>query len=118
MDSSSRRLERRRVTRQLLPWTCFCSFQVQGSEGTLPQEGEGELFDLSIMGCRFSTDSRIIVGEDVALILLLMDGRKPLHVGHAEVRWVKNGFVGLVFRHIPPGDESQLSESLQLFAAR
>lgn len=91
---------------------------MQGSEGTEVQEGEGELFDLSIMGCRFSTESRIIVGEDVALILLLMDGRKPIHIGHAEVRWVKGGSVGLVFRCISPAEESQLGESLRLFLAR
>lgn len=118
MDSPSRRLERRKVTRQLLPWICFCSFQVQGSEGTGAHEGEGELFDLSRMWCRFSTESRIIVGEDVGLIFLLMDGRKPIHIGHAEVRWVKNGAVGLVFRYISPVEESQLHQSLQLFAAR
>jgi len=63
-------------------------------------EGEGKLLDISISGCRISSEETLSVGKVLKLSLFLKDHQWPMRIDEAIVRWVKVGTYGIEFTSI------------------
>ena len=59
--------------------------------------GEGEISNLSAMGCSIETDEPLLKNQQVALRLLLPDRVESLPIDAAEVRWVQGKRAGVEF---------------------
>jgi len=63
-------------------------------------EGEGKLLDISISGCRISSEETLSVGKVLKLSLFLKDHQWPMRIDEAIVRWAKVGTYGIEFTSI------------------
>jgi hypothetical protein len=59
--------------------------------------GEGTIRNLSAMGCTIETDQPLLVGQNVALRLMLPDQHESLPIDEAHVRWVHGNLAGIEF---------------------
>lgn len=75
-------------------------------------EGEGTLIDLSLGGCRLTSEMPLEIGEQYRLILQVYSQSRPIPVEAAVVRWMQDKTYGLKFTALQPGDEACLQELL------
>jgi hypothetical protein len=74
-------------------------------------EGEAHVTNISIGGCRAS--SEINVAEGLQFIVLLhLPGQSPLKIERAAVRWVKGNVFGLSFVLFLPSERAKLQKYL------
>lgn len=59
--------------------------------------GEGTIRNLSAMGCTIEADQPLLVGQNVALRLMLPDQHESLPIDEAHVRWVHGNLAGIEF---------------------
>jgi c-di-GMP-binding flagellar brake protein YcgR len=107
-------IELRKHPRIFTPSGALFSFKrlvipIQFQENT---EGEGTLIDLSLGGCRLTSDVPLEIGEQYRLILQVSSDRRPIPVEAAVVRWTQDKTYGLKFTALQSDDESRLQELL------
>ena len=59
--------------------------------------GEGQVTNLSAMGCAIETDEPLVMSQHMALRLLLPDKSDSLPIDAAEVKWVAGTRAGVEF---------------------
>jgi hypothetical protein len=64
--------------------------------------GEGDVIDLSIRGCRVSSQAEVPPGAAIELKIHLPDPEPPLVVTQAVVRWCRTKQFGLEFVTLQP----------------
>lgn len=62
--------------------------------------GEGQVTNLSAMGCAIETDEPLLMNQQMALRLLLPDKSDSLPIDAAEVKWVAGTRAGVEFIHL------------------
>lgn len=77
------------------------------------REGEGTLLELSLGGCKLTSDVPLTVGERYHLILQPSGGKQPISVEAAVVRWNHDKTYGLKFTSLQSEDESRLTDLLR-----
>ncbi len=70
--------------------------------------GEGDVIDLSIRGCRVSSQAEVSPGAAVELTIHLAAPEPPLCVTQAVVRWCRTKQFGLEFVALQPEAWAQL----------
>jgi hypothetical protein len=75
-------------------------------------EGEGTVLDLSLGGCRLTSDFPLQIGERYNLILQVSKESSPVIVEAAVVRWTQDNTYGLKFLSLESVDESHLKDLL------
>jgi hypothetical protein len=70
--------------------------------------GEGDIIDLSIRGCRVSSQAAISPGAAIELTIHLAAPDHPLRVTQAVVRWCRTKQFGLEFVTLQPEAWAQL----------
>jgi c-di-GMP-binding flagellar brake protein YcgR len=76
-------------------------------------EGKGRLSDLSIRGCAFESDTPLIKGEVVQVILKMPDGRPPVEIEAAVVRYAQAIRFGIEFLRMPENAEKALRQFVE-----
>jgi len=59
--------------------------------------GEGTIRNISAVGCEIETDQPLLVGQNVALRLMLPDQVESLPIDEVHVRWVHGNLAGIEF---------------------
>jgi hypothetical protein len=70
--------------------------------------GEGDVIDLSIRGCRVSSQAEVSSGATVELTIHLAAPEPPLCIAQAIVRWSRTKQFGLEFATLEPEAWAQL----------
>lgn len=107
-------IERRKHPRIFTPPGALFSFKrlFQRVEIDEHTEGEGTLVDLSLGGCRLSSDVPLTIGERHHLILQVSKKSCPIIVETAVAQWIHEHTHGLKFTSMQPIHESHLRELL------
>jgi hypothetical protein len=71
-------------------------------------EGEAHTVDLSVRGCRATCQHSPPKGTKLQVSLYLPGVDYPVSIALAEVRWVRQGLIGIEFYSIPPSHREQL----------
>lgn len=88
----------------------------QGSFSSGQQlEGDGTVLNLSIGGCKVQSDTRVPLGTDVRVRIMMPDEDQPLEVKRAAVRWTGGQEFGLEFTFVETEDELRLRHFVQTF---
>jgi c-di-GMP-binding flagellar brake protein YcgR len=103
----SNEAQRRRMRRHAI----FLPVEVDGKKGV-----KGLTTDLSLGGCRISSNLAVRRGQHLPLRLHLPGRESPIVVERAAVRWVGEKGFGLQFMSLPSSERERLGELLQLVA--
>jgi PilZ domain-containing protein len=76
-------------------------------------EGDGQLIDLSLRGCGMETNVVPSRGQVMRLTLRMPDGRNPLDIEAAVIRYVQGSRVGVEFLRIAEKPEAELRDFVQ-----
>src|SRR5262245_1087250 len=79
--------------------------------------GEGELRDLSPMGCRVRSFVAVLVGADLECCIFPQDAANPFIIDGATVRWTSPQEFGLAFTNVRPAVQRQISHLCRTQAA-
>ena len=77
-------------------------------------EGEGTVLNLSVGGCKVKSDTRVPLGTDVRLHIMMQE-EQPLEIKRAAVRWVRGQEFGLEFTFVEADEELRLRLFVQTF---
>lgn len=77
-------------------------------------EGEGTVLNLSIGGCKVQSDTRVPLGTDVRLRIMMQE-EQPLEIKRAAVRWTSGQEFGLEFTFVEAEEELRLRLFVQTF---
>lgn len=72
--------------------------------------GEGSLVDLSIRGCRIESPVDVQSGASLELHLEVVEGKHPIHIEAAVVRWSRGREFGIEFEVIAPTEWAHLQD--------
>lgn len=64
--------------------------------------GEGNVTNLSAVGCAIETNQPLLANQSVALRLMLPDQQESLPIDQAHVRWVHGNLAGIEFVEVEP----------------
>ena len=78
-------------------------------------EGEGTVLNLSVGGCKVQSDTRVSLGTDVRLRIMMPDEEQPLEIKRAAVRWTSGQEFGLEFTFVEAEGELRLRHFVQAF---
>ena len=76
------------------------------------EEGLGVVADMSAEGCLITSQAPLKAGTELRLRISLPELDLHVHIARAEVRWVRAGQFGLVFREMSDHDKGQLQLAL------
>jgi c-di-GMP-binding flagellar brake protein YcgR len=76
-------------------------------------EGKGRLADLSIRGCAFESDTPLIKGEVLQVMLKMPDGRPPVEIEAAVVRYAQGIRFGMEFLRMHEKAEKALRQFVE-----
>jgi len=77
-------------------------------------EGEGTVLNLSIGGCKVKSETRVPLGTDVR-VRIMMQEEQPLEIKRAAVRWTSGQEFGLEFTFVESEEELRLRLFVQTF---
>ena len=77
-------------------------------------EGKGTVLNLSIGGCKVKSDTRVPLGTDVR-VRIMMQEEQPLEIKRAAVRWTSGQEFGLEFTFVESEEELRLRLFVQTF---
>ncbi|HXC68064.1 MAG TPA: PilZ domain-containing protein [Nitrospiraceae bacterium] len=75
--------------------------------------GQGNVQELSRVGCRILGNDPVIMGETLSVRITLPTSPKPLIIEQATVQWVKGLEFGVAFKHIDPLQADRLQQLLE-----
>ena len=73
-------------------------------------EGQGRLMDLSLGGCRITSDVTVATGTALELRVFVPDTDRPLRIDQARVRWARGHAWGAEFIHLEAEDLARLRQ--------
>ena len=76
-------------------------------------DGKGRLVDLSIRGCAFESDIPLIKGDILQVTLKMPDGRPPLEIEAAVVRYAQGIRFGMEFLRMQDRAEKALRQFVE-----
>ncbi len=97
--------ERRTYPR--FPLTCPVAFS-----GDL-LEGQGNVVNISKVGCAVQCDQQVREGVYLNLFLRLPEGAVPMKIELAAVRWARGGLFGMEFLRIHPTAQGRLHKFIK-----
>ncbi len=102
--------ERRKSQRVELPPGAIMSFSPILVPAALAGESEGEglVMDLSLEGCRASSEQAVIIEKPYSVIIQLPDYPHPIAVESAVPRWTHGPMFGIMFIGMPREQERRL----------
>ncbi len=71
--------------------------------------GEGILEDMSLHGCRLTTETHLNAGAEVEMCIFTLDDPNPIVIDIASVRWGKGNEFGLSFKQLRPTAQRRLA---------
>lgn len=92
-SDSQRHVERRRYGRVPVKYRVLVQF-IAGDDY------QGTLLDLSVRGCRISSEEGATVGSALEVRIYPEEKQDPIRVDRAEVRWARDGEFGLEFMEV------------------
>lgn len=81
-------------------------------------EGEGHIVDLSAGGCRIRSDTAVLKGDFLGIVIFLPDRDIPLVVSLAVVRWYADQEFGVEFIRMLSEDQETLRRVIRQIQAR
>ncbi len=93
-------MELRRFQRLLLQ--CPIAFLTNG------RKEEGKIVNLSMSGCDVSSNKSLQKGQELSVLLHIPDGKPPLEIKVALVRWSGGQQFGLKFLTMEPDQQARL----------
>lgn len=96
-----RHVERRRYGRVPVKYRALVHF-ISG------HDTPGTLLDLSLGGCRISSEEGAPVGSALEIRIYQEDEHEPIHVERAEVRWARDGEFGVEFMEVAVTDQERI----------
>ena len=93
-------MESRRFQR--LPLQCPVVLLTNG------RKEEGKIVDLSMSGCEVESNKSLQKGQELSVLLHLPDGKPPLEIKVALVRWSRGQQFGLKFLTMEPDQQARL----------
>ena len=82
--------------------------------GGAPFVGEGNLTNLSLMGCSILCDREVLCGSDVRVSVLLPNQTAALSIDLGTVKWVKGDQFGVEFLRLPFEARQRLNSTLRI----
>jgi PilZ domain len=82
--------------------------------GGAPFIGEGNLTNLSLMGCSVMSDREVLCGSDVRLSVLLPNQRPALSIDLGTIKWVRGYEFGVEFLRLPLEVRQRLNGTLRI----
>lgn len=82
--------------------------------GGAPFIGEGNLTNLSLMGCSVMCDREVLCGSDVRVSVLLPDQRPALSIDLGTIKWVQGNQFGVEFLRLPLEERQRLNSALRI----
>ncbi len=80
--------------------------------------GGGEIVDLSTGGCRIRSDTPVLKGDFLGILIFLPGRDTPLAVSLAVVRWYSNREFGVEFIRTQSEDQQTLRQVIQQIQPR
>ena len=77
-----------------------------------PGQARGLIYNLSVEGCKITSDTRVTPETYLTLRLHLPAPHAPVEVRLAAVRWVQDRDFGVSFLHMPSEEFQRLSQYL------
>ncbi len=105
-------LDEERRTYPRFPLSCPVAFS-----GDL-LAGEGNVVNISKVGCAVQSDRRVGKGAYLNLFLRLPEGPVPTKIELAAVRWARGGLFGTEFIRIHPTAQERLHEAIKFLEVR
>ena len=87
---------------QRLPLQCPIALLING------RKEEGKIVDLSMSGCEVESNKSLQKGQELSVLLHLPDGKPPLEIKVALVRWSRGQQFGLKFLTMEPDQQARL----------
>jgi len=81
-------------------------------------EGEGNVVNISKVGCAVQSDQQVGKGAYLNLFLRLPEGPVPMKIELAAVRWVRGGLFGMEFIRIHLMEQGRLHEAITFLEVR
>ncbi|MDZ4732747.1 MAG: PilZ domain-containing protein [Nitrospirota bacterium] len=82
--------------------------------GGAPFIGEGNLTNLSLMGCSVMCDREVLCGSDVRVSVLLPNQTPALSIDLGRIKWVQGHEFGVEFIRLPIEARQRLNRTLQI----
>ena len=82
--------------------------------GGAPFIGEGNLTNLSLMGCSVMCDREVLCGSDVRVSVLLPNQTSALSIDLGRIKWVQGHEFGVEFLRLPLEARQRLNRTLQI----
>ncbi len=82
--------------------------------GGAPFVGEGNLTNLSLMGCSVMCDREALCGSDVRVSVLLPNQTSALSIDLGTIKWVQGHEFGVEFLRLPLEARQRLNRTLQI----
>jgi len=82
--------------------------------GGAPFIGEGNLTNLSLMGCSVMCDREVLCGSDVRVSVLLPNQTSALSIDLGTIKWVQGHEFGVEFLRLPLEARQRLNRTLQI----
>lgn len=83
-------------------------FSVDGHQG----QARGLVYNLSVDGCKVTSDTRVASGTYLNLRLYLPGSPAPVEIRLAVVRWTQGWDFGVTFLHMPSEEFQRLNRYL------
>ncbi len=80
--------------------------------------GEGNVVNISKVGCAVQSDRRVGKGAYLHLFLRLPERPMPMKIELAAVRWARGGLFGTEFIRIHPTAQERLHEAIKFLEVR
>jgi len=112
--------ERRKHRRVEVPPGALLSFSpiVSPAELLDHNEGEGLVMDLSLEGCRATSEQKVYVEKPYSVIIQLPNYPHPITVESAIARWTRDRTFGIMFIGMQREQERHLHTFLESFCPR
>lgn len=107
--NSQRHVERRRYGRVPVKYRVLVHF----SSG---HDTSGTLLDLSLGGCRISSEEGATVGSALEIRIYQDDEHEPIRVERAEVRWARDGEFGVEFMGVTATQQERIQALFESLA--
>ncbi len=79
---------------------------------------EGKIVDLSMSGCEIESNKTLQKGQELSLLLDIPDGKPPLKIKVARVRWSRGQQFGLKFLTMEPAQQARLRRFVSTLETR
>jgi hypothetical protein len=89
-----------------------CPVRYSGEVPTQPHKGEGITKDISLSGCKITSEGHVTRGTLLSLTIALPDGEGPLSLTSAHVVWVSGCHFSVRFMQLSQADRKRIQAFL------